>query len=152
MSTQQSNSLNIRLPATPSPVEDPKVFLELMQIYNAIRNLQYGMDQFLDIPPNSKTLPYTWTIADRGKSIDCGAGCTSITLPLDATPAQFNPGATTVITNLSGVTMSIIPTTGVTLILAGTATTGTRSLVNFGMCTVRYVANNVWIITGAGVA
>jgi len=152
MSTQQNNSLNIRLPATPSNVEDPKVFLELMQIYNAIRNLQYGMDQFLDIPPDSQTVPYTWNITDRGKSIDCGPGCTSVTIPLDATPAQFNPGATTVITNLTGINMTVVPTAGVTLVLGGTTTTGTRTLANFGICTIRYVANNVWLITGAGVS
>ena len=151
MSTQ-NNVLNLRLPASPQAVDDPKLYAELIQIYNAIKNMQYGLDQFLDIPPNYESADYIWSILDRGRSIDCGAGCTAITIPLDTTPASFNPGATTIITNISGAAISIVPTSGVSLILAGTATTGTRTLANFGVSTMRYVSNNTWIIAGAGVS
>lgn len=143
-----NNSLAVQLPLTP-PSKDSATYNDFMIVYNAIRQLQYGVDQFLDIPPNVVTAPYTWAITDRGHSIDTTA---DITIPLDANPSTFNPGATTLITNLGTGPINIIASVGVSLVKAGTTITGNRVLSQYGMATIRYIANNVWLITGAGIS
>jgi hypothetical protein len=142
----QDNALDIRLPQTPATT-DPKLYNELAIIYNAIRQLQYGVDQFLDIPSNTQTAAYTLSILDRGKSIDTTA---QVTVPLD-TNIPFPLGATMIITNVSTVAINIVPAAGVTLIRAGTVVAGTKALGSYGIATLRYLGSNVWFITGAGI-
>lgn len=143
----QDNALDIRLPQTPN-ITDPKLYPEFAIIYNAIRQLQYGVDQFLDIPPTVKTAAYTLNIGDRGRSIDTTA---DVTIPLD-TAIPFPVGTTVLITNTNSVSINIIPASGVTLLKAGTTVSGAKALANYGMATVRYLGGNVWLIAGAGIA
>jgi hypothetical protein len=142
----QDNSLDIRLPQTPQTA-DPKLYNELALIYNAIRQLQYGVDQFLDIPPKVQTAPYTIDISDRGKSVDTNS---AVTIPNSSTQA-FPPGATVLITNISNIPINVIPTAGVTLIKAGTNISGAVALGPYGMATIRYLGTNVWLVVGAGI-
>lgn len=143
----QDNALDVRLPQSPITT-DPKLFAELVLVYNAIRQLQYGVDQFLDIPPTVKNAAYTLSIADRGRSIDTTA---DVTIPLDSA-IPFPLGATILITNISTAAINIIPTAGVTLLKAGTTVSGAKALANYGMATIRYLGGNVWLIAGAGIA
>lgn len=142
----QDNALDIRLPQTPVTT-DPRLYPEMLIVYNAIRQLQYGVDQFLDIPPSVKTAAYTLSIVDRGRSIDTVA---DVTIPLDTT-IPFPLGATILITNTSAAAINIVPATGVTLLKAGTTVSGAKSLANYGMATIRYLGGNVWLIAGAGI-
>jgi hypothetical protein len=146
MAYVQDNALDIRLPQTPT-TSDPKLYPELAVVYNAIRQLQYGVDQFLDIPSSTQTAAYTLSILDRGKSIDTTS---NVTIPLDAS-IPFPIGATIVITNTTTTPISVIPTVGVTLITAGTVTTGTVPVASYGMVTIRYLGSDVWLIAGTGV-
>ena len=147
MDTVVNEQVDLRLPIQPNTI-DPKLYVEFNIIYNALRQLQHALDGFYDIPPHQKTGAYTLTIDDRGHSIDTTA---NVTVPLN-TGTGFPIGTTIVITNVNTVAISIIQASGVTLFIAGTATTGTRTLAARGMCTLRCISTNVWIITGAGIS
>jgi hypothetical protein len=140
-----NSTVDTRLPTQPE-TQNPELFSQLSIVYNAIRQLQLSIEAFLDIPPKAITTPYTLLYIDRGISLDTTA---SITIPLDSDPA-FSVGGVVIVTNIGGTPITITPIGGVTLILAGIATTGPRTLAVFGMCTLRYLGSNTWIITGAG--
>ena len=65
---------------------------------------------------------------------------------------KFPLGTTISIINISSSNISIIAASGVTLILAGTTTTGNRTLSNWGCATIRRIGLNSWICLGAGVS
>lgn len=140
-----NSTVDTRLPLQPETT-NPELYAQFSLIYNAIRQLQLNIENFLDIPPKAITDPYTILYIDRGISLDTTA---PITIPLDGDPA-FSIGGVVIVTNVGGAPITITPVPGVTLILAGIATTGARTLAVFGMCTLRYLGSNTWIITGAG--
>ena len=144
-----SNTIDMRLPQQPD-TKDPEMFRELSIIYGALRQLQNGTDKYLDIPTHQKNSAYTLTYLDRGQSIDTDS---NVTIPKESTVGyQFPLGATISIVNTSNASISILAEAGVTLILAGTTTTGTRTLANWGAAAVRRIATDVWICYGAGVS
>lgn len=93
---------------------------------------------------SSKTTNYQLTAADAGRCVSISSGDITITnntlLPNDAVT----------IFNNSTVSRSIIAS-GVTLYLAGTALTGTRTISQRGLATILCVATNVFVISGSGV-
>ena len=103
------------------------------------------VDALRDVTANAQTVAYTLALTDRGKSIDTTAG---VTIPANASVA-FPVGTTISIFNNSASNITISITTD-TLRLAGTATTGTRTLAQYGVATLRKVAATVWVATGAG--
>lgn len=86
-------------------------------------------------------------LADAGKSYDTTGG--EVKLPQTS---GWPTGACIGITNLNAAAMAITPATGVTLRMAGTANTGTRSLAGYGVATARVVAENTWFVSGAGLS
>jgi hypothetical protein len=140
-----NSTVDTRLPLQPE-TNNPELYAQLSLVYNAIRQLQLNIEAFLDIPPKPITDPYTLLYIDRGISLDTNS---PITIPLDGDPA-FSIGTVIVVTNVGGAPITITPDAGVTLVLAGIATTGPRTLSVFGVCTLRYLGSNTWIITGAG--
>lgn len=100
------------------------------------------------IPQNAKTAAYTLALGDMGKHISITTG--GITIPANASVA-FPVGATVVIFNNSTSTQNIAITTD-TLRLAGTTTTGTRTLTAYGLATLLKVASTTWVVSGAGVS
>lgn len=142
-----SNTIDLRLPITPE-VKDPDIFKEFMIVYMALRQLANGTDKYLDIPPKLKNEPHEITYTDRGQSIDTNS---SVTIPTEASVGyKFAPGHVTSIINISNANISIIPATGVTLVLAGSTNTGTRTLAHWGVCTIRRIGTDSWLILGAG--
>jgi hypothetical protein len=103
---------------------------------------------FLNIPSNAKTGAYVVTAADAGHCIDITTG--GVTIPANATLA-LAIGFTFSIYNNSGSSQTIAITTD-TMRLAGSATTGTRTLAQRGWATARKVAATEWVITGAGIS
>jgi hypothetical protein len=99
---------------------------------------------FRGIPQESKTSAYTLALADAGKHISITTG--GVTIPANGSVA-FPVGTTIVLYNNSSSTQSIAITTD-TLRLAGTATTGTRTLAQRGVATCIKVASTEWVITG----
>jgi hypothetical protein len=99
------------------------------------------------LPQNSQTASYTLALSDQGKMINTTTG--GVVIPANGSVA-FPVGAAISIFNNSGSNQTISITTD-TLRLAGTATTGSRTLAQYGLATVVKVTSTVWAISGAGV-
>lgn len=95
------------------------------------------------IPQNSQSAGYTLAAADVGKHVSITTG--GVTVPASV----FSAGDAVSIYNNSGSSQTIT-TTAVTCYLAGSATTGNRTLAQRGICTVLCVAANTFVISGAG--
>ena len=105
---------------------------------------------FREVPQNAKTATYTLVLEDSGKHISITTGGVTIPANGSVSPQVLFPiGTAIVIYNNSSANQSIAITTD-TLRLAGTATTGTRTLAQYGVATVLKVDTAVWTITGAG--
>jgi hypothetical protein len=103
------------------------------------------------LPQNQRTGAYTLAISDIGKHLYVTAGAFAVTIPADAT-LNFPVGAAiTFVCEDAGKT--IVPASGVALVLAGTgaATTGTRTLAIGAVATLIKVQANRWYISGSGV-
>ena len=106
------------------------------------------LDQIGDVrsvPISNKTTGYVLASTDNGKVISITTG--GVTVPATG----FTDGQNVTIFNNSGSSQTITAASGVTLRLAGTATTGNRTLAQYGLCTiVCYSAPTDFVITGAG--
>jgi hypothetical protein len=96
------------------------------------------------LPQNSQTGAYTLALADQGKMINTTTG--GVVIPANGSVA-FPIGATIVVFNNSGSNQTISITTD-TIRLAGTATTGSRTLAQYGLATCAKVAATTWVISG----
>jgi hypothetical protein len=99
------------------------------------------------LPQNSQTASYTLALADMGKMVNTTTG--GVVIPANASVA-FPIGSAISIFNNSGSNQTISITSD-TLRLAGTATTGSRTLAQYGLATCVKVAATTWAISGAGV-
>ena len=115
------------------------------QAISTVTNLQPSLDALKTVPAQAKSAAYTLALADGGQSIDTTA---NVTIPANSAVA-FPVGATIMVTNTSASSITININTD-TLRLAGTATTGARTLAGYGMCTLRKVATTTWFAAGAG--
>jgi hypothetical protein len=97
------------------------------------------------IPQNAQTSSYTLIASDAAKHISITTG--GVTVPASV----FSVGDAVSIYNNSGSSQTITQGAGVTLRFVGTATTGNRTLAQYGLCTVMCVASNVFVIIGGGV-
>ena len=106
---------------------------------------------FREIPQNAQAGNYTCVLADNGKHIyhasGDGAGDT-YTIPANASVA-YPIGATLTFINADSNAVSIAITTD-TMTLAGTTTTGTRTLAQNGVATAIKHTSTSWIISGQG--
>ena len=107
---------------------------------------------FLNIPQNPQTGNYTIVASDSGKHIfhASGAAAATYTIPSNAT-VSFVTGTAISFINLSANPANIAITTD-TLYLAGTGSTGTRTLTQYGTATAVKVANTTWIISGTNLS
>jgi len=97
------------------------------------------------IPQNAQTSSYVLVAGDAGKHISITTG--GVTVPASV----FSVGDAISIYNNSGSAQTITQGASVTLRFVGTATTGNRTLAQYGLCTVLCVASNVFVIIGGGV-
>lgn len=115
---------------------------------STVNGIQIG---FRGIPQNSQTANYTCVLADAGKHIlhasGGGAGDT-FTIPANGSVA-YAIGTTITFVNADSNSVSIAITTD-TMTLAGTTTTGTRTLGQNGVATAIKVGTTSWIISGTG--
>lgn len=102
-------------------------------------------DAIANIPSVPKLTTYTVTVADKGASIDTTA---NVTIPASV----FAVGDVIVVTNTGSSNITITPVYGSTIRLAGTTSSGTRTLAGNGVATLRMVFNNVWFASGAGLS
>lgn len=96
------------------------------------------------IPQNSQTTGYTLVASDAGKHISITTG--GVTIPASV----FSVGEAVSIYNNSGSSQTITQGASTTVRLVGTATTGNRTLGQYGLCTILCVASNVFVISGGG--
>jgi hypothetical protein len=81
-------------------------------------------------PQNSQGGAYTLVVSDAGKHISITTGGVTVNASI------FSVGDMVTIFNNSGSSQNITQGTSVTLRLAGTATTGTRALAQYGVATL----------------
>jgi hypothetical protein len=101
-----------------------------------------------DLPPNVVSGGYTLALSDRGKMVRADSG--NVTIPANASIA-FPIGSTIVIVNNNGAAMTISITSD-TLVIAGTVTTGSRTLASNGVATITKFLSNEWAISGSGLS
>jgi len=99
------------------------------------------------IPQNSKNTGYTLQATDNGQMINITIG--NVTIPAGVFNSPY--GQTVSIYNNQNFSNTIVQGTSVTLRLAGTASTGNRTLARYGVATVICVAANTFVISGAGI-
>lgn len=113
----------------------------------------YQVVGFREIPQNSQSANYTAVLADSGKHLlhpnGAGAGDT-FTIPANGSVA-YALGTALTFVNRDSNSLSIAITTD-TLILAGSTTTGTRTLAQNGVATAIKVEATTWIISGSGLS
>jgi hypothetical protein len=111
---------------------------------SASGNISDGIGFLRNIPINSQTANYTLTVNDTGKFISSN---TTVNIP----PSIFSAGNVMTVYNNSAVSITVVAITGVTLQLAGSATTGNRTVAQRGVGTVLCVAANTFVMYGTGV-
>lgn len=107
---------------------------------------------YQNIPQNSQSGNYTLVIGDAGKHIyhasGAGAGDT-YTIPANSSVA-FPVGTTITFANRDTTNSVSIAITTDTLTMAGTGTTGTRTLAPYGIATAMKITSTEWLISGTG--
>jgi hypothetical protein len=107
-------------------------------------NLNEVQQYIRDIPQNAQSQAYALAKSDVGKHISISSG--GVTVPAGV----FAEGDAISIYNNSGNDQSVVQANGITMYLAGTSTTGTRTLAERGVCTVLCVGVNTFVIIGSG--
>jgi len=98
------------------------------------------------VTQNAKTATYTLIATDTGKHISITQG--GIIVPAGV----FSSGNVVNIYNNSATSQLINQAAGVTMYLAGTGTTGNRTLTQRGLATILCVASNTFVIGGNGLS
>lgn len=106
---------------------------------------------FLGIPQNSQSAAYTTVLGDNGKHIyhpSTDANARTFTIDSNANVAYPIGASITFINETSQVVTIAIASD--TLVLAGTGSTGSRSLAQYGAATAVKVTSTRWYISGSG--
>lgn len=106
---------------------------------------------YLQVPSNSQSAAYTTVLNDGGKSIDHpSTDANARTFTIDSNANVAYPVGTTI--SFSNMTANVvtIAITSDTMYLAGTGTTGSRSLAQYGTATARKLTSTTWLISGIG--
>jgi len=104
-------------------------------------NYQIG---YRDLP---QITSFTTLVADAGGKHYYGSG--TITIPASGT---LNFAIGTAILIIASGSTTISPAVGVTLVQAGTGTTGARTLATYGEASLVKVATDTWYISGVGIS
>lgn len=108
---------------------------------------------FRNVPQNSQSAAYTTVLADAGKHIyhpSSDANARTFTIAANASVA-YPVGTSITFVNETSQVVTIAITSD-TLVLAGTGTTGSRSLAQYGVATALKVGTTRWIINGTGLS
>ena len=106
---------------------------------------------FLNIPQNSQSVAYTTVLADSGKCIfhpSTDANARTFTIAANSSVA-YPIGTVIQFVNMTSQVVTIAITTD-TMYLAGSGTTGSRSLAIYGVANAMKMTSTTWIITGSG--
>lgn len=106
------------------------------------------------IAQNSQSADYTLVLADAGKHLlhpSADTTARTFTIPANASVA-FDVGTVVTFVNQNGAGAVSIAITTDTMRLAGSGSTGTRTLAANGMATALKIASTEWIISGVGLS
>ena len=107
---------------------------------------------YLNVPVNSQSAAYTAVLADSGKVIfhpSTDANARTFTIPANGSVA-YDVGTVLTFLNMTSQVVTIAITTD-TMYLAGTGSTGSRSLAQYGLATAIKMTSTTWLISGTGV-
>jgi hypothetical protein len=99
-----------------------------------------------NIVNNAQASVYILVVGDNGKMINITTGGVTVNSGI------FSAGQNITIYNNSAASQTVTQGAGVTLRLAGSATTGNRTLALRGICTIVCVASNEFVVSGAGLS
>jgi len=103
---------------------------------------------FLELPQNAQSANYTTVLADNGKHIIMFSPATGVNIPANSSVAYPTGTVLTFVNaNIGSLAIGIVTDT---LTLAGTATTGARTLATNGIATALKTSTTSWLISGAG--
>jgi len=103
---------------------------------------------YRDIPQVSLASNVTTALTDAGKHYySTSASNLSLTIA-NNTSVSWPVGTAISVVNRGTANITIAQGTGVSLYLAGNATSGNRTVTTYGMATVMNVAANIWMING----
>jgi len=106
---------------------------------------------YLNVPINSQSAAYTTVLADSGKAIfhpSTDANARTFTIDSNANVA-YALGTVLTFINMTSQAVTVAITSD-TMYLAGTGTTGSRTLAQYGMATAIKMTSTTWIISGSG--
>jgi len=106
---------------------------------------------YLNIPQNSQSAAYTTVLADSGKCIfhpSTDANARTFTIAANAS-VPYAIGTVIQFCNMTSQVVTIAINSD-TMYLAGTGTTGSRSLAIYGVANAMKMTSTTWIITGSG--
>jgi hypothetical protein len=113
-------------------------------------NINVDLGNLLGLPQQGQSAAYTLVLADTGRSVVhpiSDNNARTFTIPANASVA-FPVGTAVTFVNMIN-TLTIAITTD-TMYLAGSGTTGSRTLAAFGIATALKVSSTSWIISGNG--
>jgi len=126
---------------------------DLADAVNAVETaLGVNLNNVISLPQNSQSAAYTLVLADSGKSIVhpiSDNNARTFTIPANGSVAYPVGTAVTFINMINTLTIAI---TTDTMYLAGTGTTGSRTLAAYGVATAIKVTSTSWIISGNGLS
>jgi hypothetical protein len=104
---------------------------------------------YINTPLDAKTANYTVVLGDSGKTILLSSG-SGVTFTIDSNAnVAYDTGTVLTFINMSSSSLSIAITTD-TMYLAGTGSTGTRTLAQYGIATAIKMTSTTWLISGNG--
>lgn len=107
---------------------------------------------YRDIPQVSFTGNTTISVTDAGRHYYSILSTGNVLTIANNASQGFQVGAAITIVNQGTGNITVAQGSGVTLYLAGNATSGNRTVTTFGMATLIKVATNTWFINGTGVS
>jgi len=107
---------------------------------------------YRDIPQVSFTGNATIATTDAGKHYYSTLSTGNVLTIANNASQGFQVGAAITVVNQGTGNITVAQGSGVTLYLAGNATSGNRSVATFGMATLIKVATDTWFINGTGVS
>jgi hypothetical protein len=107
---------------------------------------------YRDIPQVSFTANTTIATTDAGRHYYSTLSTGNVLTIANNASQGFQIGAAISIINQGSGNITVAQGSGVTLYLAGNATSGNRSVATFGMATLIKVATDTWFINGTGVS
>ena len=118
---------------------------------NGSGTLAFADVGYINIPQNSQSTAYTTVLADQGKCIFHPASdANARTFSIAANASVSYPIGTVIqFCNMTSQVVTIAINSD-TLYLAGSGSTGSRSLAQYGVANAMKITSTSWLITGSG--